>query len=50
MTHLTSLNGSQQHLVFAKCLKNMKMVIHCLGLFQRDDKIFNEIPDQTAGN
>ena len=45
MTHLKSLNGSDEHLAFAKYLKDTRMIIHCFALSQIDDRILSEIPD-----
>ena len=45
MTHLKSLNGSDEHLAFAKYLKDTSMIIHCFALSQIDDRILSEIPD-----
>ena len=45
MTHLKSLNGSDEHLAFAMYLKDTKMIIHCFALSQIDDRILSEIPD-----
>ena len=45
MTHLKSLNGSDEHLAFARYLKDTKMIIHCFALSQIDDRILSEIPD-----
>ena len=45
MTHLKSLNASDEHLAFARYLKDTKMIIHCFALSQIDDRILSEIPD-----
>ena len=45
MTHLKSLNGSDEHLAFAKYLRDTRMIIHCFALSQIDDRILSEIPD-----
>ena len=45
MTHLKSLNGSDEHLAFAKYLKDTRMIIHCFALSEIDDRILTEIPD-----
>ena len=45
MTHLKSLNGSDEHLAFAKYLRDTRMIIHCFALSDRDDRILTEIPD-----
>ena len=45
MTHLKSLNGSDEHLAFARYLEDTRMIIHCFALSQIDDRILSEIPD-----
>jgi len=45
MTHLKSLNGSDEHLAFAKYLRDTRMIIHCFALSDIDDRILTEIPD-----
>ena len=45
MTHLKSLNESDEHLAFAKYLEDSRMIIHCFALSQIDDRILSEIPD-----
>ena len=44
MTHLKSLNGSDEHLAFAKYLEDTRMIIHCFALSQIDDRILSEMP------
>jgi hypothetical protein len=45
MTHLKSLNGTDEHLAFAKYLRDTRMIIHCFALSDIDDRILTEIPD-----
>lgn len=45
MTHLKSLNGSDEHLAFAKYLKDTRMIIHCFALSDINDRILKEIPE-----
>lgn len=45
MTHLKSLNGSDEHLTFAKYLKVTRMIIHCFALSDINDRILKEIPE-----
>ena len=44
MTHLKSLNESDEHLAFAKYLEDTRMIIHCFALSQIDDRILSEMP------
>ena len=45
MTKLTTLNGSDEHLAFAKYLKDTRMITHCFSFSEIDDRILSEIPD-----